>query len=391
MKEIRKIYFVYFFAGLSTAAGATFTLYFLSHGLKQVEIGQLFGFFMICLAIFDIPTGGIADMFGHKASVAVGLFLQGLSFLMFVLYPAFFGFLIGMFFGALGLAFQSGATSSLIYELLHKEGLREDFQKVIGRANGYFLVASIIAAPIGTFIYKFYPNIPYLFAFFVFIPAALLIYLIKWEFIKKPPKFSSYIKTITEGTRLTIKNRILMSTVIIGLALTVSRLVFNQNISQPYVVSVGVDVAYIGIIAAVISAVQAVISINAYKISKRLGKSFSLLLIIGLPSFALILLSFIDSLIAIPVMIILFMGHAFRDPVMAHITQDELEEDKRSTMASATSFLIGISGVVLPYWGKSIDIFGIHKTLLFLGTFSFSVGVLGFLIFKTARKPQFSQ
>ncbi len=325
-------------------------------------------------------------MFGHKASVAVGLLFQGLSFLLFFLYPTYFGFLTGMFLSALGLAFQSGATSSLVYELLHKESLHEDFQKVIGRASGYFLIASIIASPIGSFIYKFYPKIPYFLAFLVFIPAIFMIYSIKWEFVKKPPRFSTYLKTIIDGTRLTVRNRILMATVIIGIALTLNRLLFNQNISQPYQVSVGIDIAYIGIIAAIVAAVQAFISINAYKISKKIGKLPSLILIVAVPSFAVIALSFINTLLAIPIILTLYMGHAFRDPVMAHIGQDELDPDKRSTMASTTSFLVSVSaGALIPFWGKGIDMFGIHNTLLLLGTFSFLVGFGGFLVFATKK------
>jgi len=377
-----------FFAGLSNAAAVTFTLYFLSHGLSQAQIGQLFGFFMICLAIFDIPTGGIADMFGHKASVAIGLLLQGLSFLLFFLYPTYFGFFLGMFAAALGLAFQSGATSSLIYELLHKEGLHEDFQKVIGKASGYFFVAIIIASPIGSFIYKFYPKIPYLLAFLVFIPATLMIYSIRWEFVKKPPKFSTYIRTIKDGIHLTIRSRILMATVIIGIALTLNRLVFNQNINQPYQVSVGIDVAYIGLISAIAAAIQAFISINAYKISRKIGKLPSLILIVGLPSFALIAISFINTLLAIPLILIFYMGHAFRDPIMAHIAQDELDPSKRSTMASTTSFLVSvIVGILMPYWGKGIDMFGIHNTLLLLGIFSLLVGTAGLLLYKFKNNP----
>jgi len=83
VKEINKIYIAHFLAGLTTAASVTFTLYFLSHGLAQVQISQLFGVFMVSLALLDIPTGGLADLFGHKSSVAVGLFIQAISFLLF--------------------------------------------------------------------------------------------------------------------------------------------------------------------------------------------------------------------------------------------------------------------------------------------------------------------
>jgi len=386
VKELNKIYAMSFLSGLSNAATVTFTLYFLSHGLSQAQIGFLFGFFMVCMAIFNIPTGGIADIFGHKASVAIGLFLEGISFLLFFLYPNFIGFLTGMFASAVGNAFQIGATSSLIYELLHKENLHEDFQKVVGKAGGYSLIAAMIASPIGSIIYKFYPGVPYLLSFFFFIFATLAIFFVKWDFIRKPPTFARYINTLTSGIHLTLRNRVLMATVLVGTALSVNRLVFNQNISQPYILSIGVDVAYLGFIAALVAAMQAFISINAYKISKKIGKSFSLLLIVAVPSIAVILLSFINTLLAIPLILFLFMGHAFRDPVLAHISQEEIEPDKRSTMGSTTSFLICIfAGILLPFWGKGIDIFGIHNSLFLLGTFSFIIGAIGLIMFETKR------
>jgi MFS family permease len=383
VKEIKKIYWMYFFGGLSNAASVTFTLYFLSHGLKQVQIGELFGFFLICLAIFDIPTGGIADMFGHKASVGFGLFLQAISFLLFFLYPTYYGFLLGMFADALGLAFQSGATSSLIYELLHKEGLHEDFQKIYGRANGYFLIGSLIASPLGSLIYIYYPSLPYFLAFIFFLLATTIVYFIKWEFVKMPPKISTYFNTITSGIKLTVKNRVLLSIVIMGTALTINRMISGQNIQQPYLVSVGVNVAYIGTVAAIISAFLAIVSIYSYKISKRLGKTLSLLLILAVPSLGTFILGFTTTLIAIPIIIFCTMGHAFRDPVFAHIGQGEVDKDKRSTMASTVSFLTSvIAGLLLPYGGRSIDLFGLHNTLLYLGIVTFFVGGLGFILFE---------
>lgn len=374
---------MYFFGGLANAASVTFTLYFLSHGLKQVQIGELFGFFLICLAIFDIPTGGIADVFGHKASVGFGLFLQAISFLLFFLYPNYNGFLLGMLADALGLAFQSGATSSLIYELLHKEGLHEDFQKIYGKANGYFLTASLIASPIGSFIYASHPRIPYFLAFISFLLATAIVYFIKWEFVKKPPKVSTYVDTLISGIKLTIKNRVLLALVVMGAALTTNRMIFGQNIQQPYLVNVGLNVAYIGTVAAIISAVLALISIYSYKISKKLGNNLSLLLILIVPSLGVFILGFINTLIAVPIIIFCAMGHAFRDPVFAHIGQQEVEKDKRSTMASTVSFLTSIiAGVLLPYGGRSIDLFGLHNTLLYLGIFTFFVGGLGFIIYE---------
>ncbi|MEK7570971.1 MAG: MFS transporter [Patescibacteria group bacterium] len=382
MKEIRKIYVVHFLAGLSTASSVTFTLYFLSHGIDQFQIAQLFGFFMLALALLEIPTGGVADTFGHKTSVTVGLFFQSVSFLLFFLFPSYWGILSGMLMSALGLALQSGATSSLIYELLKKEHIHQEFKKIYGRANGYFLIAGFVAAPLGSLVYASYPKVPYFFSFFVLLLSAIVLYTVKWDFIRKSVNFESYKNTLISGVMLTLKHKLLIAIVIIGIALTVNRLVFNQNISQPYLVGIGVDVAYIGFIAAGISAILAFISIYSYKIAEKIGTNASLLLIIILPSIAVFILGLINNMLALAIILFLVVGHAFRDPVVTHIVHEELDSEKRGTMASTMSFLTGIVGsVMLPFFGAGIDTFGMHTTLFLLGIFTFVIGGIGFIVF----------
>lgn len=387
MSEIKKIYLAHFLAGLATAASVTWTLYFLSHEISQSQIGLLFAVFMIALSILDIPTGSFADIFGHKASVGLGLFFHSLSFFFFFLFPTFNGFLIGMILAGLGLALQSGAWSSLIYDILKKLSKTDDFQKVQGRANGYFLTASIFASPIGSIIFKNYPRLPNFLAFIFILSAGLVVYLIKWEFTKKPHTVFTFIKKIQEGTVLTIKNRRLVAIVLMGIALTVSRMLFNQNISQPYQLLVGVDVAFIGFTAAAFAAIQAFISINAYKIYKKFGVSVSLFLIVFIPSLCTLVLSFFNSLYALAFIMFFYMGHAFREPVFATIGQGEVSDKHRATMASTVSFLTSISvGLLLPFWGHGIDLYGIKTILIILAFFTASVGTLGIYIFESKKQ-----
>lgn len=388
MKEINKIYLIHFLAGFANIASVTFTLYFLSHGLSQAKIGELFGIFLIVMSIFNIPTGAIADMFGHKLCVFIGLIFQALSFLLFFAYPNYNGFLLGFLASGIGLAFQTGAISSLIYEILRKENLHEDFQKVVGRAGGYMLISGIIAAPLGSFIYKTNAGLPYFLSFMLFAIAAVVIFFVKWEFTKKSSSVSKYFDVMVSGIKLTIKNKVLIGIVIIGSVLTLGRLILNQNILQPYQINIGIDVSYIGITAAVISAVLALISFNAYKFYQKFGRAPSLLIMILLPAICAILLSLINSFFSLTFIFLFYTGHGLRDPIFSHITYEEVESDKRSTMASTIGFLTTIiAGVLLPIWGRGIDIFGIPHILFSLGIFTIIFGGLGFYILESKKKP----
>ncbi len=388
MREINKIYIAGFLQGFGTIASVTYTLFFLSHGLSQTQIGTLFSFFMITLALMEIPTGAFSDTLGHKTSIALGSFIFSLSFLLFLLLPTFVGFLIGMFFAATGLAFQSGAISSLLHDILQKTGEPHQFEKIWGKMSAIFLLASIVSAPLGSLLYERYKAIPYFIAFLTSFLSAVMIYSIKWEFHEhKHVSIHTYFDKIHKGVLLTIQNRRLLAFVIIAIALTTIRLVFNQNINQPYLLSVGISIGAIGVVAAIVSGVSALIQANAYKLTQKIGDTFSLFLMIILPSICAAILGFLYSPFAVLFIILFHAGHAYRDPVLVRLTQKELHDENRATMASTGSFLSSIIvGLLLPFWGGIIDKAGLHATLIYLALFTLTLGTIAVFLFKGSHR-----
>jgi len=368
-------------------AGITFTLYFLLHGLSQAEIATLFSIFMISLALLEIPTGGYADTFGHKKSVVLGLFLESFYFLILFFSTNFYGFAFGMIIAALGIAFQSGAINSLIYEILEKENRGDDFAKVQGKIQSISLITMVIAAPIGTFLYKNNPQTPYFLAFVFTFLTAICAALIKYEFTKKSRSVSVYLHNIKTGIQLTMKNNLLLGLIIIGISLTLSRLLFNQNISQPYFLTIGIDVAAIGIVVAIESILMAILSFYSHKILEKLGEAKSLILLIFIPSLCTIILSQLNYILALVFVFTFAMSHALRVPILGTLSQKELTKEQRSTMASTGSFISSITvGILLPWWGLLIDKFGISTTLLLLGCYTIFIGFTGFYIIKLHKK-----
>ena len=118
----------------------------------------------------------------------------------------------------------------------------------------------------------------------------------------------------------------------------------------------------------------------------KLGENFSLFAIFIIPCFSVIILSFINSLLALPFIFLFAVSHIYRYPVFDQIAQKHIESDKRSTMGSTIAFLTSIvAGLSLPFWGKGIDLFGLHNGLFLLGIFTFIIGVIGLLFYKPRR------
>lgn len=383
MREINKIYVASFLQGFDIIASVTYTLFFLSNGLSQAQIGLLFAIFMISLALLEIPTGAFADTLGHKSSVALGALLLSISFLILAIGSSFITFALAMITSAAGLAFQSGATSSLVYDILRKINESDQFEKVQGRIGSIFLLSSVIGAPAGAFLFEYNQRIPYFIAFLSILFSSLVIYTVKWEFHQKDAiTIDTYFQKIHKGILLTIQNQKLLSFVLITIALTTMRLVFNQNISQPYLLDVGFTIGFIGILTAITATILALIHAFTYKVSTKIGDIKSLILIIALPSLCAIILGNLYTQLAVIFLILLQIGHAYKEPVMARLTHKELTDENRSTMASTTSFLSSmVVALLLPIWGNTIDSVGLHTTSIYIGLFTFSIGIIAILLY----------
>lgn len=387
MREINKIYVASFLQGLDIVASVTYTLLFLSSGLTQTQIGLLFSVFMISLALLEIPTGAFADTIGHKSSVAFGILLVSISFLLLAVGDSFNIYVFAMITSAAGLAFQSGATSSLIYDLLAKINMTDQFEKIQGRIGSIFLLSSVVGAPLGAFLFESNQRLPYFIAFTSILLASVLVYTIKWDFHKKHEiSFKTYFQKIQKGVVLTITNQRLLAFVLITVALTTMRLVFNQNISQPYLLDVGFSISFIGVLTAMTAIILASVHAFTYKVSGKIGDTKSLILMIAFPSLCAVILGYLYTPLAVVFLILLQVGHAYKEPVIARLTQKELTDENRSTMASATSFFSSmVVGLTLPIWGNTIDSVGLHMTSIYIGLFTLTVGIFAIFLYLSQR------
>lgn len=381
MKEINKIYLSQFFSGFAMVA-SFFPLYVLSHGITQLQLGLLISVGILSLALFDIPTGAIADTFGHKISVFLGTFLWSFSFLIMFLGTGFSLFLFSQILGGLGLALVSGALTSLIYDILDKQGKKDDFRKVYGRANGFFLAASVVAASIGGFVYQYQAKLIFLLAFIFTFIGALSILFIKWNFVGKKPSFSAYFEKMKLGIPLTVTNKSLISLIVVSIGLSFGIFVIN-NIKQPYLLNKGFNVVQIGIITALISGISALLYSYGHVVLKKIGDYKSLMGITFIAVMSLILISFTGPLIGVVFLIIFQLLPALRDPAITHLQQQHIQDEHRATVNSTMSFLSRfVVALALPIWGIVIDRAGINQSVLYLGVMTFIVAFSGLLFYK---------
>lgn len=121
-------------------------IYLKSQGWTTAQVAILEGTFTLCSALFELPSGMIADKIGRKLSLQIGELLC-VVYLISYFFPQnrviiFGGFIIF----ALGLSLISGSDVALLYD---KVGDKQKYLKYLGYFNGIQILGTAFGNSIG--------------------------------------------------------------------------------------------------------------------------------------------------------------------------------------------------------------------------------------------------
>ena len=255
-------------------------IFFQERGLNLMEIFLINSIFSIGVAIFEVPTGAIADMIGRKKSLIFGVLTWILSYILFFYGWSFFALTIAYLTWALGSALTSGADTALIYDILHKNKKSDDFKKYQGIAKmlGLFTVGA--SAIIGGIIAEF--NLGYTFLLSI-IPCLGCLYILSSisheEDISHKEESEKYISVIIDSFQLIKSNIWLIWLLIISIVFATGH-VLLRPILQIYSENAGLALGFFGIISAYWFFVGAGASALADKFDKKTKNLSYLFLVI---------------------------------------------------------------------------------------------------------------
>ncbi len=243
-------------------------LYFGSRGLELSQILMLQFVFSILSMVFEFPSGYISDKLGRKKTSIAAYTVLVLAFWLFLNGNSFNTFAFAELIFALGYALISGTLSSLLYESLKALGKESEYSKVYGDINHKTLLAVAFAGISGGLIAKY-----------LSLSATVVSTLIAFigSFV-----LSLFLKEVNGANKRALKEDIkdfslvLKSKELIGVTLFVAIIfAFNQVAFwyyQPYFKAIGVDLAYFGILFALMQVVASFGSKYANAIMHRFSK-----------------------------------------------------------------------------------------------------------------------
>lgn len=133
--QIQKYYYGFsFFKDLFFVSGVLIPFFTQWGGISMFQVQFLQSWFMFWNFILEVPTGVVADYFGRKKSVILGLIFYGIGVLIYGFIPSFYMFLVCEFILALGVALMSGADKALFFDSLKDIGEEKECKKLFGKA-----------------------------------------------------------------------------------------------------------------------------------------------------------------------------------------------------------------------------------------------------------------
>ena len=129
-------YYAYSFFFMFILMEPIFSVYlqdFLTFSLTQLMI--LAAIFTFISGILEIPTGVVGDKLGYKKTLFLASFFILIGAIIYIPARTFFHIIIADIFWAIGFAFNSGTSTSFIYDTLKNLKKEKEFKKIIARSS----------------------------------------------------------------------------------------------------------------------------------------------------------------------------------------------------------------------------------------------------------------
>ncbi|HZZ34519.1 MAG TPA: MFS transporter [Caulobacteraceae bacterium] len=125
-----------------------YAVMFVDAGLNPFQIAIILTTWSATTFVLQAPAGAIADRLPRRRILAAAQLMRAACFVVWWIYPHFWGFLIGLMLWGVKSAFTNGVFEALLFDELKAKGQAPDYTRIFGRARAV-QAAGVIAASLG--------------------------------------------------------------------------------------------------------------------------------------------------------------------------------------------------------------------------------------------------
>ena len=349
-------------------------LFFQEHGLSLTQIMTLQAIYSFSVALFEIPSGYIADLFGRKQTIALSTVFSFAGYLVFSFYGGFYAFAIAQILVGIGGSLMSGSDSALLYDTLLEIGNKKAYTKIEGRNYAIGNFSEATAGILGGFLAVssiYLPIYVQTGILFLSIPIALSLVEPKMHKEDKMDRSLSAIFGVVKFAM--IENIKLRWLIIYSSAMGVATLSMAW-FAQPFFKEINIPLAYFGILWAGLNFSAGLTSFNSYKFNKSNKRSMLFYLALAM-AVSFLFLGINNSIFGLIFILIIYLLRGVVTPILRNEINENTTSNKRATVLSVRSFIIRISfaicAPILGYLAENYSLsYSFYVLAIIVGFFS---------------------
>ena len=321
-------------------------LFFQEHGLSLSEVMILQAIYSIAVALFEIPSGYIADVFGRKKTIILSTIFCFVGYLIFSSYSNFYLFAIAEIFVGIGGSLMSGADSALIYDTLLESKREESYTKIEGKNYAIGNFSESIAGVFGGFLAVSSIYMPvYVQTIVLFFSIPIAFSLVEPTINRVNKKIFSF-KSITSIVKFSMIDHLKLKWLIIYSSVMGLGTLSMAWFAQPFFKEINLPLIYFGVLWAGLNFSAGITSFNSHYFYKN--KGYKILIILSLlMSSSFLILGFNSSLLGLLFIFFIYLLRGIITPILRTEININTSSNKRATVLSIRSFIIRISFAIL--------------------------------------------
>ncbi len=224
-----------------------YSIFMLENGLSDLQLSSMFIISSLATIMGQMPITFITNRVGQRYAMIFGQFLKMIAILLWLAWPSYMGFVVGMTLWGLQAGFRSVAFEGLLYDSVYANGMGDDYTRILGRKSTYESIGTALSAFGSLLMFLGYDWVTWASV------AAILISIICLMAVKYTPpqhmvaKKVHFTKLFRTGWRVCLKTPCLMS--VMMLTLLAVNVPFLDDFLSPLGLQLGIPTEYVGLLS----------------------------------------------------------------------------------------------------------------------------------------------
>ena len=345
-------------------------------GMSMAEIMLVQGGFGLVMALFEFPSGYLADRTGYRRTLVVSAMLNAVGWSLYARADGIGGVILGEAVLGVGLSLISGCDAALLYESLKETGREFDYGKWSGRVRFWGQLGEGSAALVAGVMFAYWARLPFVTEAVIWVVNLGVAWLMVEPERHRPPPGGHWSQVTQMVRHVSREAPRLRAVMVLTIALGMSSFIPVWTI-QLYATDAGMDAAWLGVVWAAANYSVALSSLCATRVCDRIGLSRLLIVCIVLIAVGYAGMGLVHSLWGVGFYLVLTTMRGLFAPPLSHQEQRLIPSADRAGFLSLRSLTFRSCFLVIgPLIGFAIDGYGQHVVLLVVGAVMVTVGLV---------------